>query len=42
MAKAKKHTDNIYTVTLGNNSAFVKWFSIDYPISLVRIYVRQS
>ena len=37
MAKAKKNTDNIDSVTLlGNNSAFVKWFSTDYPISLVR------
>ena len=45
MAKAKNHTDNIDSVTLGNiktNSAFVKRFSTDYPISLVRWYVRQS
>ena len=39
MAKAKNHTDNIDSVTLGNietNSTFVKRFSTDYPISLVR------
>ena len=39
MAKAKIQTDNIDSVTLGNietNSAFVKWFSTDYPFSLVR------
>ena len=39
MAKAKTHTDNIDSVTLGNiktNSAFMKWFVTDYPISLVR------
>ena len=45
MAKAKYHTDNIDSVTLGNiktNSAFVKQFSTDYPISLVRWYIRQS
>ena len=39
MAKAKNHTDNIDSVTLGNietnYSAFVKRFSTDYPISLV-------
>ena len=37
MAKAKNHTDNIDSVTLGNietNSAFVKRFVTDYPISL--------
>ena len=36
MAKAKNHTNNIDSVTLGNiktNSAFVKRFSTDYPIS---------
>ena len=36
MAKAKKHTDIIDSVTLGNikeNSAFVKWCFADYPIS---------
>ena len=45
MAKAKNHTDIIDSVTLSNiktNSAFVKRFSTDYPISLVRWYVRQS
>ena len=45
MATAKNHTDNIDSVTLGNietNSAFVKWFSTDYPISLIWWYVRQS
>ena len=45
MAKAKNHTDNIDSVTLGNietNSAFVKRFVPDYPISSVRWYVRQS
>ena len=39
MAKAKNHTDNIDSVTLGNietNSAFVKRFSTNYPICLVR------
>ena len=38
MAKAKNHTDNIDSVTFSNietNSAFVKRFSTDYPISLV-------
>ena len=37
MAKAKNHTDNIDSVTLGNietYSAFVKWFSTDYHIAL--------
>ena len=37
MAKAKNHTDNIDSVTLGNietNSAFVKRFSTDYPYLL--------
>ena len=35
MAKAKNHTDNIDSVTLGNietNSAFVKRFSTDYHL----------
>ena len=39
MAKAKNHTDNFESVTLCNietNSAFVKRFVTDYPISLVR------
>ena len=39
MAKAKNHTDNIDSVTLGSieaNSAFVKRFVTDYPISEVR------
>ena len=39
MEKAKNHTDNIDSVTLGSietNSAFVKRFVTDYPISLVR------
>ena len=38
MAKAKNHTDNIDSVTLGNietNSAFVKWFISDCDIYVV-------
>ena len=45
MAKAKNHTDNIDSVTLGNiktNSAFVKWFISDCDIYVVEWYVRQS
>ena len=49
MAKAKNHTDNIDSVTLGSieaNSTFVKLkqFVTDYPISEVwwYMYVRQS
>ena len=45
MANAKNHTDNIDSVTLSSieaNSAFVKRFVTDYPISEVRWYVRQS
>ena len=39
MAKAKNHTNNIDFATLCNietNSAFVKRFVTDYPISEVR------
>ena len=45
MAKAKNHTNNIDSVTLGSievNSAFMKRFVTDYPIFEVRWYVRQS
>ena len=48
MAKAKNHTDNIDSVTLGNietNSALVKQFMSDCDcinIFVVESYVRQS
>ena len=43
--KAKNHTNIIDSVTLGSiegNSAFVKRFVTDYPISEGRWYIRQS
>ena len=45
MAKAKNHTDIINSMTLGNiedNSAFVKRFVTDYPISEGMWSIRQS
>ena len=45
MAKAKNHTDNIDSVTLGNietNSAFVKRFSTHYPISFNSTVIRET
>ena len=45
MAKAKNHTDNIDSVTLGNietNSTLVKQFMSDCDIYVVESYVRQS
>ena len=44
MAKAKNHTDNIDSVTLGNietNSAFVKRFST-HPISFNSTVIRKT
>ena len=43
MAKAKNHTNNIDSATLSSieatfNSAFVKLFVTDYPISPVNIW----
>ena len=45
MAKAKNHTDNIDSATLGNigtNSALVKQFMSDCDIFVVEWHVRQS
>ena len=42
IAKAKNHTDNIDSVTLGNNSAFVNGLSLMILSPLVRWYVLKT